>query len=106
MNFAEFWHLITTSRYTRKLEQDNEQLRQDVLSLREENKLLVTALSPAVRATIKPLTPVSKAAPQRLDQPFRSKGKSWRDIRLERERQNDPEPAIERRLRNNTEAIS
>jgi hypothetical protein len=34
MTFPEFLHLITTSRYTRKLEQENFELRQEVKALR------------------------------------------------------------------------
>jgi hypothetical protein len=33
MTFPEIWHLLTTSRYTRKLEQENFELRQEVKEL-------------------------------------------------------------------------
>lgn len=35
MTFPEFWHLLTTSRYTRLLERENAELREQVEQLRQ-----------------------------------------------------------------------
>jgi hypothetical protein len=44
MNFRAIWHWLTTSRYTRQLERENEELRAQLKELRTENHALVFAL--------------------------------------------------------------
>jgi hypothetical protein len=44
MTFSEFLHLLTTSRYTRRLEADNDELRKQVKELKTENAALIFAL--------------------------------------------------------------
>lgn len=44
MTFPEFWHWLTTSRYTRKLEAENEELRAQLQKLKAENTALIFAL--------------------------------------------------------------
>ena len=50
MTWQSFLHWLTTSRYTRELEREIEQLRADCDRLRAHNDALLGALSPAIRA--------------------------------------------------------
>ena len=44
MKLADLWHLITTSRYTRQLERENAELREQFKELKRENHALIFAL--------------------------------------------------------------
>jgi hypothetical protein len=48
--WAKFWHLLTTTRYTRRLEKEIEQLKADNARLRADNDGLLQALYPAMRS--------------------------------------------------------
>ncbi len=48
--WAKFWHLLSTTRYTRRLEQEIEQLRADTARLKADNDGLLQALYPAMKA--------------------------------------------------------
>lgn len=44
MTFRDFLHLLTTSRYTRRIEAENDELRRQVKELKVENAQLAQAL--------------------------------------------------------------
>ena len=59
MTWREFYHWLTTSRYTRRLEAEIEQLKADNASLRHDNEELLKALYPAIRAARQEPIPAS-----------------------------------------------
>ena len=50
MSWREFWHWLTTTRYTRRLELEIQQLKADNEQLRNDKDALLKVLYPAIRA--------------------------------------------------------
>ena len=73
MTFHQFWHWLSTSRYTRQLERENAELRVRVKEVEAENHALIFALGrrpsqaalEASEADGQPATPAMDRLPQR-----------------------------------------
>lgn len=52
MTFPDFWHWLTTSRYTRRLEEENSELRAQLKDMRAENQALIFALKHGVAVPV------------------------------------------------------
>ena len=67
MTWRDFYHWLTTSRYTRRLEQEIAQLKADNERLRGDNDALLKALYPAIKAAR--VEPAASQTPKSL-KPF------------------------------------
>jgi len=97
MNIKAFWEWLTTSRAYRLLQRQTQEQSDEIVQLREENRRLLMALSPAVRqayqGTVQPLIaqpePATEAAQEspRPQQPRLHV--SWRAARARLEHQSN-----------------
>jgi hypothetical protein len=86
MNWKSFWRGLTTTRYTRLLEQQVEELRTERTALQDRVRLLETRLAPQLHPQAKP---TQDGKSEQVSMPAFKTRVPWRQRKIELEREHN-----------------